>query len=71
MRTRNDLCIESHGRMESGRCQFSRCGGQLAICGADGELKIWDSSTGILKQRFRPGQGPVTCLSWSRHTKVS
>ena len=61
---------DAHGRMESGTCQFSRCGDQIAVCGADGEVKIWDSSTGSLKQRFKAAQGTVTCLSWSRLAKV-
>ena len=56
--------------VENRACEFSRCGDQLAVCGADGEVKIWDSATGKLKQRFKPGGGGVTCLSWSRHTKV-
>ena len=61
----------AHGNMEAGTCQFSRCGDQVAVCGADGEVKIWERSTGTLKQRFKPGQGPLSCLSWSRLAKVS
>lgn len=51
-------------------CEFSRSGDQLAVCGAGGEVKIWDSGSGTLKQRFKPACGEITCLSWSRHTKV-
>ena len=51
-------------------CAFSRCGAQLAVCGADGEVKIWESATGTLKQRFKAANVAITCLSWSRHTKV-
>ena len=59
--------------MEDAMCgEFSRCGGQLAVCGGDGEVRIWESQTGVLKQRFKPAGSTVTCLSWSRQTmKVS
>lgn len=52
-------------------CAFSGDGASLAIAGLDGEVKIWESSSGTLKQRFSPssvGRG-VQALAWSRPAK--
>lgn len=50
---------------------FNRSGEYLAIGGRDGEIRVWESDSGKLKQRFVPGQsgGEIKCLAWSRLTK--
>lgn len=52
-------------------CVFDSSGEYLAIGGRDGEVKIWETGPGLLKQRFIPGQSGVEikCLAWSRITK--
>lgn len=52
-------------------CSFSGDGASLAIAGLDGEVKIWESGSGTLKQRFSPssmGSG-IQALAWSRPAK--
>lgn len=48
------------------RCLFSCGGEQLAVCGADGEVKIWETKNKTLTQRFRPGEAGITCAAWSK-----
>ena len=52
-------------------CVFDSSGEYLAIGGRDGEVRIWETGSGQLKQRFVPGQsgGEIKCLAWSRTTK--
>lgn len=57
--------------MEGVVCEFSRSGEQLAVCGGDGEVKIWDCASEALKQRLKPTSAAIACLSWSRLAKVS
>lgn len=51
-------------------CGFSRSGEHLAVSGADGEVKIWDCASEMLKQRLKPTSAAIACLSWSRLAKV-
>lgn len=52
-------------------CSFSCDGESLAIAGLDGEVKIWDSASGTLKQRFTPSAvgSEIRNLAWSRPVK--
>ncbi len=52
-------------------CSFSSDGESLAIAGLDGEVKIWDSTSGNLKQRFNPSSvgSEIRALGWSRPVK--
>ena len=63
---RGCLLMEERARE---RCVFSPDGGSLAICGVDGEVKVWDSATGGMVLRFSPsgarGQ-PISSAAWSR-----
>jgi len=46
---------------------FCAAGDSLAYSGPDGTLKIWDTSTGALKQTYIPSShlsATCTCLSW-------
>ena len=48
-------------------CLFTHDASCLAVCGADGELKIWDGATNQLVARFSPGGargGPMTAAEW-------
>jgi len=50
-------------------------GEYLAISGADGVLKLWETSTGSLSQEYVPTShlsATCTCLSWGprRHARV-
>ena len=48
---------------------FGACGRLLAVGHRDGEVKLWETESGVLKQRFSPGGArpePVRCLAWSR-----
>ena len=50
-------------------CLFSHDASCLAVCGADGEVKIWDGATNQLVARFSPGGargGHVTAAAWAR-----
>ena len=50
-------------------CPFSHDASCLAVCGADGEVKIWDGPTNQLIARFSPGGargGPVTAAACAR-----
>ena len=53
----------------SGRVLFSEDGARLAVCALDGEVKIWNSATGTLANRFTPegARGAaVAAAAWSR-----
>lgn len=48
---------------------FGARGRLLAVGHRDGEVKLWETESGALKQRFSPGGArpqPVRCLAWSR-----
>ena len=50
-------------------CLFSHDASCLAVCGADGGVKIWDGATNQLVSRFSPGGargGPLTADAWAR-----
>ena len=50
-------------------CLFSHDASCLAVCGADGEVKIWDGATNQLIARFSPDGArgwPVTAAAWAR-----
>ena len=54
-------------------CVFSPEGSHLAVSRLDGEVKVWEVTSGRLKLRFSPGGArarPARCLSWSRQSEV-
>lgn len=51
------------------RVEFSEDGARLAVCGLDGEVKVWNSATGTLATRFTPDRArgvAVAAATWSR-----
>ncbi|KAF6214158.1 hypothetical protein GE061_008897 [Apolygus lucorum] len=53
--------------MERNLAVFSDSGANLAYCGTDGKLSIWEVNTGVLKQEYVPSlhlRSPCTSLSW-------
>lgn len=53
---------------------FSLDGRYLAFCGADGRLKVWETTTGLLKQEYTPSShltASCTCLSWMPNYSTS
>lgn len=51
------------------RVVFSEDGAKLAVCGLDGEVKVWSSATGTLTTRFTPegARGvAIAAATWSR-----
>ena len=50
-------------------CVFSSDSEQLAVCPADGEVKVWDAASGVLSCRFTPrgARGTaIAAVAWSR-----
>ena len=50
-------------------CLFSHDASCLAVCGADGEVKIWDGATNQLVAKFSPGGArgwSVTAAAWAK-----
>jgi len=60
---------------EEGRelCMFCPGGSHLAVSRLDGDVQVWETASGRLKQRFSPGgmrAGRVKCLAWSRQLEM-
>ncbi|CAL8090103.1 unnamed protein product [Orchesella dallaii] len=51
--------------------RFSSSGEYLGVSGTDGRLRIWDTSTSVLKQEFVPSShltATCTCIEWAPTT---
>lgn len=61
--------MENSVREAKERVVFSEDGAKLAVCGLDGEVKVWSSATGTLTTRFTPegARGvAIAAATWSR-----